>query len=165
MDYHGLATSSPGGLQMDLLYKAVVLLILVAGNSLSAADEVPEIVTKWLQENESVNSVRGRFTIIQYDDVFHTQSYGRGEFGVLGPKHGFYRYESFDAESEDFKRRRDDDGKEYTLVEREPVHWRWSDDVLHDINDTDQTYNIFQLALLSDIAERPPQPPPFWEQF
>ncbi len=52
-----------------------------------------KVLREWRVECRTFKSVRGDFQRIQYDDLFHSQKHAQGEFGYLGPRHGFWRFE------------------------------------------------------------------------
>jgi len=73
-----------------------------------------DVLHEWNAENLTCTSLRGDFQRIWYDDIFQVQEHSKGQFGYLGPRHGFWRSRPPEQNPNVASLKKNSDGKPYT---------------------------------------------------
>lgn|GEM_PF-2196981 len=104
------------------------------------------VLREWSEENQTFTSVRGEFHRIVCDDVFRRQTHTDGEFGYLGPRHGFLRYGPPAQKPDVESLKKTAQGKPYEYKAAESEQWRWQKTRLLIIQEEDKAYEEFIYA-------------------
>ena len=118
-----------------------------------------DVLREWSAEHVTCTAVRGNFTRYWYDDVFRVQKYGKGQFGYLGPRHGFWRIEPARLDPSSVTRKQTSDGKPYTYKDAESDHWRWQKTRILNIQEEDKNYEEYSYP---EKIEQPKQKVSWW---
>ncbi|QDT98513.1 hypothetical protein [Gimesia aquarii] len=119
-----------------------------------------DVLREWSAQHVTCTAVRGDFKRLWYDDVFRVQKHGKGQFGYLSPRHGFWKIEPAKLDPSSVTRKQTSDGKPYTYKDAESEHWRWQKTRLLTIQEEEKHYEEFYTYV--DKIEEPKQKVSWW---